>query len=413
MSECVRTPNILLPKNVDMEKWSVVACDQFTSQLDYWEKLEDFIGDSPSTLKLIYPEVYLSSDNSARIESIVKSMNEYLESNLFEERKNIMVLAERDVEEGKKRKGLVLSVDLDKYDWRRVNTQIRATEDTIIDRLPPRVAIRKNAHIEFPHILLMIDDEKKSVIEPIYNKRNDLKKIYDFNLNMEGGHIIGYEVNNTKDIIEAIEKLADPALQKEKYGYDAKIVFAVGDGNHSLATAKVCWEEKKKTLSEVERENHPARYALVEVVNIYDEALIFEPIHRVVFNYPEDLKDTLQDAVTKGYNKIEIIVDGKKDYIMCCNSPAITIKEIQDHLESRLCSDMEIDYIHGDAHLEKVVKERNGFGIKMPTFNKSELFNFVLNVGNLPKKAFSIGGAEYKKYYLEGKKIILEETKND
>jgi len=394
-----------LPKNVDMQKWAVVACDQFTSQLNYWEKLEKLVGDAPSTLKLTFPEVYLSNDNSKRIDSIKKTMAEYLNADIFQEYKNIMVLIERNVENGRKRKGLVLSVDLDKYDWQRINTEIRATEDTIVDRLPVRVEIRKDAGIEFPHILLLIDDKENTVIEPIFEKRDKLNKLYDFNLNMNGGHIIGYEVKETSTIIDALENLIDANLQLDKYGYDAKIMFAVGDGNHSLATAKVCWDQIKKDLTEEERQNHPARFALVEVVNIYDDALTFEPIHRVVFHYPDDLKQGLVKALSKGSSKLEIICDGKVEYLECSDSPAITIKEIQVYLESRLEGKMEIDYIHGDEHLAEVVDHKKGFGIKCPVFKKSELFKYVLNIGNLPKKAFSIGGAEYKKYYLEGKKI--------
>ncbi|MGI6213353.1 MAG: DUF1015 domain-containing protein [Christensenellales bacterium] len=408
MPKCAVTPDILLPKNVDMHKWAIVACDQFTSQPDYWQKLEELVGNEPSMLRLIFPEVYLSTDNGARIGAIRQAMDGYIGRGIFRERKNIMVLVEREVENGAKRKGLVLAVDLEKYDWRRVKAAIRATEDTIMERLPVRVEIRKDAQIESPHILLLIDDKENSVIEPVYNNRANLSKLYDFDLNMGGGHIIGYEVKDTAPILSALEKLSDPELQKQKYGFDAGIVFAVGDGNHSLATAKMCWQAMSMGLSEEEKLTHPARYALVEVVNIYDDALIFEPIHRVVFNGGEEIKEGLKRALAPGAGILELLDKNGASYIPCSGNAALVIKQVQQYLESVKKADMEIDYVHGDEHLAQVVAKKGGLGIKMPIFEKGELFNYVLNIGNLPKKAFSIGSAETKKYYLECKKITKD-----
>lgn len=408
MTKYALAPNILLPKNVDMNKWAIVACDQFTSQPNYWRQLDKLVGESPSMLRLIFPEVYLSGDNSSRINSIKKAMQQYMSDNIFQTLESVMVLVEREVCKGQKRKGLVLAVDLEQYDWRRVRAGIRATEDTILERLPVRVEIRKSAPIESPHILLLIDDSNRSVIEPVYKNRHSLEKLYDFDLNMGGGHIIGYKVEDTHPILNALEVLAHPDIQTKKYGYDARVVYAVGDGNHSLATAKIYWQAVSQGLSEEEKRTHPARFALVEVVNIYDEALVFEPIHRVVFNGIAGLKEGLAQAVQPGEGKLELVDSSGISYISCTKDAALVIKSVQEYLESISCADMEIDYIHGDEHLAEVVAKKGGLGIKMPTFEKSQLFNYVLNVGNLPKKAFSIGSAEGKKYYIECKKIVRD-----
>lgn len=409
MTKCAITPDILLPKGVDMHKWAIVACDQFTSQPEYWKKLEEIVGDCPSMLRLIFPEVYLSNDNGGRINSIKKAMHKYISEGICETHNNIMVLVEREVENGAKRKGLVLAVDLEQYDWNRVKAAIRATEDTIMDRLPVRVEIRKDAAVESPHILLLIDDKEKTVIEPVYENREKLTKLYDFDLNMGGGHIMGYELKDTEPVIQALERLTEPERQVEKYGFDAKIMFAVGDGNHSLATAKMCWQAVSQGLSYEEKLDHPARYALVEVVNIYDDALAFEPIHRVVFNASSSLKDGLAGHLSKGSGGcIELIEKDGSSYIPCSSNAALAIKQVQEYLENVQDAKMEIDYVHGDEHLAEVVREKDALGIKMPIFDKSELFNYVLNIGNLPKKAFSIGSAESKKYYLECKKIVRD-----
>ncbi|HHU43534.1 MAG: DUF1015 domain-containing protein [Bacillota bacterium] len=396
---------ILLPHNVDMQKWAVVACDQFTAQPKYWKKLEKFVGNAPSALKLILPEIYLSDNMDKRIEEINQNMADYLDKGLFKEI-NGFILVEREVENKRKRVGLVMSVDLEAYEWKRIKCPIRATEDTIVERLPARVNIRKGALIELPHILLLIDDEERNIIEPIYQSKDKLKKLYDFELNMGGGRITGYEVKIEKELLDKFNSLVDKERQIKKYGWDAKLMFTVGDGNHSLASAKAWWEELKKELSEEERQNHPARYALVEVVNIYDEALLFEPIHRVMLecdiSFIEKLKENL-----KGNGKLRLFTADKEFVIAAPEKASEQITKVQQFIESYIKSyPSQVDYIHGENHLREVVKDnKNSIGILMPTFEKSELFDYVLNVGNLPKKAFSIGGPEFKKYYLEAKKI--------
>lgn len=401
----VHKSEILIPKNIDFNKWSVIACDQFTSQPSYWEKLANIVGDSPSTLKITYPEIYLNDHIETRIEKINKAMESYLSGDVFE-KLNSFVLVERTVASGKKRVSLVVSVDLESYDYRRVRAGIRATEDTIMERLPVRIRIRKKASIELPHIILLMDDTSKEIIEPLYEQKENLRKLYDFELNMNGGHIVGYEINNCEEIIAKFDKLLQPELQKAKYGNDAGIEFAVGDGNHSMATAKEHWNNIKKTLTESEIENHPARYCLVEILNIYDEGLIFEPIHRVIMTKNRDeflngLKNTIN-----GEGSMTIVTPEKDFAISCPKSSAATITAVQEYIENMMAAKMvEVDYVHGLHHLREVVKNNGGIGIIMPQFAKDELFNYVINVGNLPKKAFSIGTAENKKYYLEAKRI--------
>lgn len=400
----VHKSEILLPKNVDLTKWAVVACDQFTSQPSYWNTLTDFVGESPSTLKITYPEIYLNEQREERIEKINNTMDKYLSDGIFD-KLNSFVLVERTVESGKKRISLVVSVDLESYDYRRVRAGIRATEDTILERLPVRLSIRKKAAVELPHIILLMDDPTKNIIEPIYAKKDSLKKLYDFELNMKGGHIAGYEVTNCDELIAKFDKLLDSSLQIKKYGNDAQISFAVGDGNHSMATAKEHWNSIKNTLSDKERETHPARYCLVEILNIYDEGLIFEPIHRVITNYDKTFIEGLKKAL-KGDGKLTLMTKEGEIDINCPTSSAETIRRVQEYIESMTSQGKaEVDYVHGIHHLKEVVEATNGIGILMPEFSKGELFNYVINVGNLPKKAFSIGTAENKKYYLEAKRI--------
>ncbi len=395
---------ILLPKVKDYSKWAVIACDQFTSQPDYWERLAQFVGDAPSALNLIFPEVYLNGDLETRVENINAAMQSYLDNGIFEELDGF-VLTERTVDGGGKRLGLILSVDLESYDYRRVRASIRATEDTIKERLPVRMKIRKNAPIELPHIILLIDDKEKSIIEPLYRNRDKLRKLYDFELNMDGGHIAGYAVEDTEPVVEKFDALLDSERQIKKYGSDASLMFAVGDGNHSMATAKEHWNALKTGLTDEERENHPARYALVEVINVYDDALIFEPIHRVV-TAGDGFTDGLKAALGGGDGRLTVITANGDEEIACPLHAGETIRKTQEYIENCLKSNgFFVDYIHGEAHTREVVAKTGGIGLLMPEFCKDELINYVVNEGNLPKKAFSIGSAENKKYYIEAKRI--------
>lgn len=404
--DIIKGGDFLIPKDIDFCKWSVVACDQYTAQPDYWSSLNDYIGDAPSTLKMILPEIYLSDNKLLRIKKINDTMRSYLKSGLFKEINDCFILVVRDIGGAKNRVGLQLTVDLQQYEWKRVDAKIRATEDTLPERLIVRAEIRKDACLELSHILMLIDDKEKTVIEPLYENRNSYEKLYDFDLSMGGGHLTGYKIPADSSLIKKITDFLNPQIQIEKYGRDAGLLFAVGDGNHSLATAKKCWDEIKLNLTDKERENHPARFAMAEVVNIYDEAMDFHPIHRVVFGNTEGFIEGLK-ATLFGQGKLHTF-DKENEYnIKCPTSTAKVIAGVQEYIEkfSKITEGFKVDYIHDLKHLKKVVEDTKGIGIIMPAFSKEELFNYVLNVGNLPKKAFSIGTAELKKYYLEARKI--------
>ncbi len=406
--EVIGKSKILLPKKgIDYEKWAVIACDQFTSQPEYWEKLAEYVGDAPSTLNLIFPEVYLKGDITERVNKINSAMQRYVDDGIFTEIDGF-ILTERTVEGGKKRLGLVLSVDLETFDYRRVRAAIRSTEDTILERLPVRMEIRKNAPIELPHILLLVDDPDKKIIEPLYENRDKLKKLYDFDLNMNGGHIRGYEVDDTDEIIEKFNSLLDRREQIRKYGVDAGIMLAVGDGNHSMATAKEHWNIVKQNLSEEERVNHPARFALVEVLNVYDDGLAFEPIHRVVSTGGKEFVEGLRNNLS-GKGKLRLVTTEGDITVDCPEKSGETILAVQTLIEKYLADGkIKVDYIHGENYLRELVRTPDEVGVIMPRFAKSELISYVMNVGNLPKKAFSIGTAENKKYYIEAKRIRNE-----
>lgn len=312
--------NILLPKNTDMTKWSVVACDQYTSEPEYWNDVEKIVGDAPSTLKLTLPEIYLEDENvSERIAKINSNMKALLDEDFFNEYKDSMIYLERTQSDGKIREGLIGVVDLEAYSYEKgAETPIRATEKTVIERIPPRVKIRENAPLELPHIMILIDDDKKQIIENLKNKVSEDDIVYDFDLMKNGGHVKGYLLNEeTMDEVDkGLKELADKEVFAKKYDVNNKevLLFAMGDGNHSLATAKACYEKLKETMSEEEYLNNPARYALVELVNLHSPALEFEAINRVIFNTePEKLLNSLKEyyQINKDGNgqKIEVITN--------------------------------------------------------------------------------------------------------
>ena len=309
--------NILLPKNTDMTKWSVVACDQYTSEPEYWNDVEKIVGDAPSTLKLTLPEIYLEDENvSERIAKINSNMKALLDEDFFNEYKDSMIYLERTQSDGKIREGLIGVVDLEAYSYEKgAETPIRATEKTVIERIPPRVKIRENAPLELPHIMILIDDDKKQIIENLKNKVSEDDIVYDFDLMKNGGHVKGYLLNEeTMDEVDkGLKELADKEVFAKKYDVNNKevLLFAMGDGNHSLATAKACYEKLKETMSEEEYLNNPARYALVELVNLHSPALEFEAINRVIFNTePEKLLNSLKEyyQINKDGNGQEIEV---------------------------------------------------------------------------------------------------------
>ncbi len=412
--------DILIPKNIDYEKWSVVACDQYTSEPEYWEKAAKITGGAPSTLDIIFPEVYLDEPGGIdQIKKINETMSRYLATGIFETLKNSYVYVERSQSNGRTRRGLIGMVDLEEYDFRRgSHSKIRATEGTIVERIPPRKKIRINAPLELPHILMLIDDREKSVIEPLTERKSDLKKLYDFDLMLGGGRIAGYLVPESEHerITGAITALENKAEFEKKYGVFNKdvMVFAVGDGNHSLATAKSCWDEIKKSLTKAEAENHPARYALVELENIHDEALEFEPIQRVLFDVdPEDVMKALQkrypraSSESNGGHRIRYKYGKNRGEVHIKDGAGnLAIATVQDFLDEYIEKNGgRVDYIHGDEVVETLTDAENTIGFMVDPMEKSQLFECVIKDGSLPRKTFSMGVAADKRYYLECRKI--------
>lgn len=409
--------NILIPKNVDMHKWSVVACDQYTSEPKYWEEVENIVKDAPSTLRITLPEIYLNDENvSERIQKINLTMEDYLKEDIFTELNNSMVYLERTQSDKKVREGLMGIVDLEDYSYEKGSqTLIRATEKTVIERIPPRMKVRENALLELPHIMILIDDEKKNIIESLKNKVNEDDAVYDFDLMQNGGHIKGYKLGSDviNEVISSLEALADKSYFEKKYNVSDKgvLLFAMGDGNHSLATAKACYEKLKETEGDKALES-PARYALVELVNLHSSALEFEAIHRVVFD--TDVKDLL-DNLYKYYDinengngqKFTIVTsDEEKDLYIVNPKSNIAVGSIQMFLDEYLSNHKgSIDYIHGEDVTKKLGSKENNIGFIFDAMAKEDLFKTVILDGALPRKTFSMGHSYDKRFYLEARKI--------
>ncbi len=393
--------DILLPECVDMEKWSVVACDQYTAQPEYWKEAEKFVGDSPSTLNIVYPEAFLS-EGDARIEKINNTMSEYVKKNIFSVLKDSLIYVERTMNSGKIRRGIIGAIDLEEYDFSKGSkSAIRATEGTILERIPPRVKIRENAPLELPHAILLLNDEKDDIFAGI----DKSKSLYDFDLMAGGNHIAGWHLCGASAdvIIDKINSFAKTAPDN--------LIFAVGDGNHSLATAKTCWENLKKNLSKEEQHKHPARYCLVEIENIHDKALEFEPIHRVVFektigDVKADIADFYKVSSVPTENAQELIlVNGDKTEKLYVENPSsnLTVGTLQNFLDKM---GYELDYIHGDDVVRQLSDRNDAVGFLLPCPKKSDLFEAVILDGALPRKTFSMGEANEKRFYLEAKKIV-------
>lgn len=410
--------NILLPHDIDMTKWAVVACDQYTSEHSYWNKVESLVGSAPSTLKITLPEIYLEEkDVDERIKKINNTMNEYLQENLFTEYKDSMIYVQRTQKDGKVREGLIGVIDLEEYNYEKGSQSlIRATEKTVIERIPPRKKIRENAPLELPHIMILIDDYEKNIIEKLKDKVTEENILYDFDLMENGGHIKGYKLDDTsiKNVVNKLEKLNDIDYFNKKYNVKDKgvLLFAMGDGNHSLATAKACYEKLKETLPKEEYINHPARYALVELVNLHSPALEFEPIHRVVFNTnPKHLLEELYKYYD--INEVKIgqsfrVVTKDIDKTLYIKNPKsnIAVGSLQIFLDEYLKENKgKIDYIHGDETTKNMAKEEGNIGFLFDAMKKNDLFKTVILDGALPRKTFSMGHSYDKRYYLESRKI--------
>jgi len=432
----LHVPTILLPRSdIDLTKWAVVACDQYTSQPEYWEKVATLVGDSPSTFHLILPEVYLDSFGcEKRIEKINHRMKEYLMQGVLVEQQPGFVLVDRKNHRGISRKGLMVALDLMQYDYTPdAKTLIRATEGTVIDRLPPRIQVRKKACLEIPHIMVLLDDPEGIVIEPLFDKK--LPLLYDTPLMMGSGHVTGYGVYDPeiiREIADALERL----LKSVATPGQKPMLYAIGDGNHSLAAAKALWENIKSTASPEHLLNHPARYALVELINIHDTGLAFEPIHRLLFNTsPHAVIKAMQEFYRRqgsGFHAVtsedpeaveEAVRSSRSDDrhvfgylaedtcgIITITNPAYgleteTLQVFLDAFLSRF-PDIKIDYIHGSDAVAKLGSQSGNVGFYLPPINKHHFFQTIMRDGALPRKTFSLGEADDKRFYLECRKIV-------
>lgn len=412
--------DILLPQNCDLTKWSVVACDQYTSQNDYWERVAQTVGDAPSTLKLILPESQLEDGHfEEHVADINRTMDAYLEQGLFRTLPNALIYVERWLDNKKLRRGLVGVVDLECYDYNAGSSSlIRATEGTVITRLPPRVAVRRNASLELPHIMVLVDDPDKRLIEHLTYETDRMEEVYDFDLMERGGHITGYLVPEDlqADVCEILNTLARPHDFARKYDAKGKpvLLFAIGDGNHSLAAAKAAYEEKKQHTPQEQWADLPARYALVELVNLHDESLEFEPIHRVCFDVDADelMKDFLAAYPGAHYGEgeghtITYVFDTEVGKITIPKPTAqLPVGTLQDFLDQWMQTHSgRIDYVHGDDVTWELGRKPGNIGFLLPAMGKDELFKTVIFDGALPRKTFSMGEAHDKRFYLEARKI--------
>ncbi len=435
----IQIPQVYLPKaGADLTKWAVIACDQFTSEPEYWHDVEKIVGGAPSTLNLTFPEVHLEKPGGEeRIKNIQVSMNQYMDEGILQPRDGL-IYVERTVN-GKTRKGIMLCLDLECYDYNKGSSSlIRATEGTIVDRLPPRIKIREGAAMELPHILVLIDDPHHTVIEPLSAAKSKLEKLYNFDLMLDSGQLAGFAVNEELEnqVVAALRGLAKPETFAAKYGIGADqpvLLFAMGDGNHSLATAKAIWEKMKPQAGM----DHPSRYALVEIENVHDEGLEFEPIHRVLFNLKKDLLAELKKTFGDNFSYTEVasgaemtqridsangeaqppagkqaigLVGGENQFgviEIAHASSNLAVGTIQSFIDAFLKDGgaEKVDYVHGEDVVERLALQPGNAGFYLAGMRKSELFKTVILDGALPRKTFSMGEAREKRFYMEARKI--------
>ncbi len=432
---CFRPPQLLLPRaDLDLERWCVIACDQYTSDLGYWERVAREAGDAPSTLQLIFPEVFLAgADKPERIVRIQATMRRYLAEGLLREHAG-SVLVERRLPDGRVRRGLMLELDLEHYDFAPTSASlIRPTEGTIVERIAPRVEVRQGAALELPHILVLIDDPQHSVIEPLAAQRARLAPLYDTPLMLGGGHVAGFALDEgaQAQMLRALQALGDGAAFAARHGLppDAPpMLFAMGDGNHSLATAKACWDRIKATAGP----DHPARWALVEVVNIHDPALEFSPIHRLLIGVNGEIRAALRSHFGERVRIVEqpdagamraalaalprqqhaaglVQPGGRHALVVVADAPAaqLDVATFQGFVDELLARGgaREVDYVHGDDALAQLAGAEGHAGLHLATLGKSELIGRVARHGPLPRKSFSMGEADEKRFYLEARRI--------
>lgn len=412
--------DILVPNDkIDMKKWSVIACDQYTSEPEYWDKTQKNVGDAPSALNLILPEIYLeSADVDKIIEKIHTVMKQYIEQNIFTEYKDAMIYVRRTQGNGIVREGIIGKIDLEKYDFNKGSvSEVRATEATVVERIPPRLKIRKGAPLELPHIMILIDDPENTVIEPLGASAGSFRKLYSTELMMDGGSIEGYLLDGETQnkINDALCNLAENDAFNKKYGLDGEpvLLYAMGDGNHSLATAKEYYQQLKASRPEADLSNHPARYALVEIVNLHSPALKFEAIHRLVYNVDCDkliseMNGTLGLSDNPSEQFFEYICGGESHKVYIGKpSSNLTVGSLQNFLDRYISENNgKIDYIHGSSNVKALAAEKNGIAFILPDMDKADLFPTVIKDGALPRKTFSMGHADDKRFYIEARAIL-------
>lgn len=412
--------DILIPWGIDMTAWSVVACDQYTSQPEYWKEAEKETNGKPTALNIILPEVYLESDEcEKRTENINAQMKKYISDGIFKTYRNCYIYVERTLKNGKIRRGIIGAADLEDYDYSKGSeSPVRATEGTVSERIPPRLKVRMNAKLELPHVMILIDDRKKEILEYLNEKKSEMELIYDFDLMMDSGHLKGYLLND--ELADYVEKKLEAFSDKEyfEYKYSVKnknpLVFAVGDGNHSLATAKEYYNEVKKKYGE-KALSMPARYALAEIVNLHDDSLEFEAIHRVMFNIDsEKIKRELMKISSPEKNDIGqkfVFVSGDSEETLYITKPTanLTVGTIQNFIDEYIRKNGgEVDYIHGKDVVKNLSRDKNSCGFVFDAMNKNDLFKTVILDGALPRKTFSMGEACDKRFYTEAR-IINDE----
>lgn len=416
-STAFHSADILLPKEgTDMEKWAVIACDQYTSEPEYWDKTRAEVGDAPSTLNLILPELYLEHEGvDGRISKIHETMNSYLSGGIFREYKDAMIFVERIQSNGIKRQGIIGAIDLEKYDFSKGSTsQVRATEATVVERIPPRIKVRDGAPVELPHIMILIDDPEGTVIESVDTSK--AQQLYSTPLMQNGGSITGWLLDKDEQerIDKALSALADPETFGKKYGLSDQpvLLYAMGDGNHSLATAKEYYEQLKKAYPGKDLSNHPARYALAEIVDLHSEALQFEAIHRLVYDVDcgklmAELTSALELSDVPADQYVISVCGGeeKKQYIHKQTSN-LSVGSLQNFLDGYIRENGgKIDYIHGKENVKALAEKHNGLAFILPDMDKSQLFPTVIKDGALPRKTFSMGHADDKRFYIEARRI--------
>jgi hypothetical protein len=422
-------PKVLMPKDgISLDKWATVACDQFEENLAYWKGMSDYVGKEPSVLNIIFPEVYLASvtgadpsEDAKRIDEIGKCMKKYVADGVFADKPAAFIALDRKTPQVPTRKGLIMAVDLEEYNYNCPKpTMIRPTEKTVPERLPPRIAIRKDAPLELPHIIMIIDDPKKTVIEPLFTKSGLSTAEYECSLFQEAGTVKGLRVTDegTAHVVKTMKALAGKEMKAAKKGKREAATILIGDGNHSLATAKSCWETLKKDPS-VDKKLHPARFALVELQNLHDDGVVFEPIHRILTTDAAELQSTLEKEwgvkatpFTDPAPLHSIVImkkegDALKKYTLIPPAEALPVvsmtKVVDEYLKKTGC---KISYVHGEEDVEESVKGGSSVGLLLPKLDKTRFLETIHAIGTLPRKAFSMGEANEKRFYIEARAIL-------